>query len=195
VVLGFWTYLNQRIAKRSALFERQFADSLELAARSLRVGHPLVGALLLISEEFDAPVGPLFGGICQQQALGRPLDEALRMAASQHSSDDLKLFTTAVIIQLRSGGSLADMMERLAAVIRERIRLSRRVRVLTAQTQFSKRILQGLPPFVFVLINYINPEYMRPLYQTDNGRKVLGVAIVCLLLGSWLMNRLSVIRY
>lgn len=195
VVLLAWTYLQRCIAKRSALFERQFADSLELAARSLRVGHPLVGALHLISEEFEAPVGPLFGEVCQQQALGRPLDEALRTAAAGHASDDLKLFATAVIIQLRSGGSLADMMERLAVVIRERIRLTRRVRVLTAQTQFSKRVLQALPLFVFVLLNFINPDYMRPLYQTDTGRHVLFVAAGCLLVGSWLMNKLSVIRY
>ncbi|HEV2688262.1 MAG TPA: type II secretion system F family protein [Bryobacteraceae bacterium] len=195
VVIIFWIYLNRRIARRSALFERQFADSLELAARSLRVGHPLVGALQLISEEFDAPVGPLFASICQQQALGRPLDDALRMAAGQHSSDDLKLFATAVIIQLRSGGSLADMMDRLAVVIRERIRLTRRVRVLTAQTQFSKRVLQGLPLFVFLLINFINPDYMRPLYSTDSGRQILIISVACLLIGSWLMNRLSVIRY
>ena len=195
VVILFRIYLKQRVARRTSLFEQQLVDALELAARSLRVGHPLAGAFRLISEELPAPMGPIFAAICQQQSLGAGLGEAVCHAAAGHESDDLKLFATAVVIQLRSGGSLADMMERLSFVIRDRMRLARRVRVLTAQTQFSKRVLQVLPVLVFVLLNVLNPDYMRPLYSTDGGRNIMFAAGACLLVGSWLMNRLAIIRY
>jgi tight adherence protein B len=195
ILMLFWLYLRRSINRREALFERQFVDALELAARSLRAGHPLVGALQLISEEVTPPVSTVFREICQQQSLGVSLEEALQSVASKSSSDDFKLFATAVIIQLRTGGNLADMMDRLAAVIRERLRLNRRVRVLTAQTQFSKRVLLALPFVIFVVLNAINPDYMLPLYTTPMGRLLLGCAALGLLCGAWTMNRLAVLRY
>jgi tight adherence protein B len=107
----------------------------------------------------------------------------------------MKFFATSVVIQLRSGGNLADMMDRLAFVIRDRMRLARRVRVLTAQTQFSKRILQALPFAIFVILCLINPEYMQPLYTTSTGKTILGAAGAGLLAGTYTMNRLAVLRY
>jgi len=186
-----WLYLSHRIARRSAIFERQLIDALDLATRSQRVGHPLVGSFQLISEEIPHPVGELFGQICQQQALGIPLDQALRAAADSSTSEDMKLFATSVVIQVRSGGNLADMMQRLADVIRERIRLARRIKVLTSQTQFSKRVLLALPFLIFLLMTMTNPTYMRPLYTTDTGRVLAGVASLGLVLGWLSMNWLS----
>lgn len=194
IALLFWIYMKQRITSRVAKFERQLVDALELASRSLRAGHPLVGSFRLISDEIAAPVGTVFAEVCQQQGLGMSLDEAIRLAAANSQSADMKLFATSVIIQLRGGGNLADMMERLAFVIRERMRLARRVRVLTAQTQFSKRVLLSLPFLVFVLLNVINPQYMKPLYSTSGGHTLLMIAGGGLLAGAWMMNRLATIK-
>jgi tight adherence protein B len=190
----FWITVTQRIARRASLFERQLVDSLELAARSLRAGHPLTGAFRLISEEIPAPVGNIFAEVVQHQGLGSSLEQAMRAAAVACPSSDFKLFATSIVIQLRSGGNLAEMMERLAYVIRERMRLARRVRVLTAQTQFSKRILLTLPVVIFVILNMLNPEYMHPLYATSPGQKILFIAASGLLIGSWMMNKLSVLK-
>jgi tight adherence protein B len=107
----------------------------------------------------------------------------------------MKLFATSVIIQVRSGGNLADMMYRLADVIRDRMRLKRRVRVLTAQTQLSKRVLLALPFLLFGALNLLNPTYMMPLYTTAMGRMLLIIAGTGLILGAWMMNRLSVLKY
>jgi tight adherence protein B len=191
VVIVFWILLNLRISRRIVLFERQLIDALELAARSLRAGHPLVGAFRLIADEIPAPVGELFGRVWQQQQLGSPLDQALAEAATESGSGDAKLFSTSVRIQLRSGGNLADMMERLAAVIRERNRLSRRIHVLTAQTQFSKRVLLAMPFLMFVVLNVLNPRYLAPLYQTSAGHIILLIAGATLLVGWWVMNRMA----
>ncbi|HWE93526.1 MAG TPA: type II secretion system F family protein [Tepidisphaeraceae bacterium] len=191
VLLAFYIYVTQRISKRRATFERQLTDALDLAARSLRVGHPLMGSFRMISEELPEPVGALFAEVCQQQELGVAMDQALREIARRSQSDDLKLFATCVVIQLSSGGNLADMMERLANVIRERNRLARRVRVLTAQTQFSKRILLALPFFIFLLLATVNPGYMRPLYTTGTGQFLMFCSAVGLLCGWLMMNWLS----
>ena len=186
-----WILVNRRITRRHNAFAQQFMDALELAARSLRVGHPLVGSFELIAKEVPAPVGTVFAEIVQQQSLGMPLDQALRYAADKSASPDLKFFATAVVIQIRSGGNLADMMDRLAAVLRDRMRLSRRVRVLTAQTQFSKRVLLALPLLTFAALSLINPEYMSVLWTTTVGHIVLVCAGSGLVLGGWMMNMLA----
>ncbi len=124
-----------------------------------------------------------------------PMAQALRSVAERNHSEDLNLFVTSVVIQLASGGNLADMMERLANVIRDRQRLNRRVSVLTAQTQFSKNVLLALPFLVFVALNVINPKYMAPLYTTSLGQMIMLVASIGLLLGWITMNWLSKLSY
>ncbi len=195
VLGGFWIYLTQCIARQEVRFEKQLMDAMDLAARSLRAGHPLMGAFGIIAEEVSPPVGHVFAKICQQQAVGVGMEEALRQAAEGSASPDLKLFATSVSIQLRAGGNLSDMMDRVATVIRNRMWLARRLRVLTAQTQFSKRLLLVLPFIVFVALNLLNPAYMRPLYTTPMGQMMLMIAGAGLAVGAWVMNRLAVLKY
>jgi tight adherence protein B len=193
--LTLWALVRQRIARGQAVFEGQLVDALGLASRSLRAGHPLMAAFRIVSDEMEPPISNIFAEICQQQQLGASLEQSLRRAAAQSSNADMKLFVTAVIIQVRTGGNLSDLMERLATVIRERIRLGRRVRVLTAQTQLSKRVLLVLPMLVLVVLSLVNPKYMEPMYKTTNGQIMLGVAGLLMVLGAWMMNRLSRIKW
>jgi tight adherence protein B len=195
VPTALWMLINGRIVRRMAVFESQFVDSLGLAARSLRAGHPLIGSFRLISEEIGEPVGTMFGEIVQQQMLGLSLEQAVQKSAAMSRSSDMRLFATSVLIQLRSGGNLADMMDRLASVVRDRMKLNRRVRVLTAQTQFSKRVLLALPVVMFIVLSLINAKYMEPLYNTLTGQIMLIVAVGLLILGAWLMNRMAVLKY
>ena len=167
----------------------------EALERLVRAGHPLVGAFQLIATEVPPPVGGLFAEICQAQEMGLTIERAILEVGRTFNNADVRIFGTSVAIQLRSGGNLADMMDRLAYVIRDRMRLSRRVRVLTAQTQFSKRILAVLPVVVFVVLSSVNPKYMSTMYSTQTGRYLLTIAAVGVLLGIWIMNRISVIRY
>ncbi len=190
-----WAYAQKKAQKGVTLFETQFVDALNLAARSLRAGHPLTGAFHLASEEIADPVGTIFREVCQQQELGLSIEDSLRRAAQLRSSADLKLFSTSVIIQLESGGNLADMMDRLTAVIRDRLRLNRHARVLTAQTQLSKRILVALPFVLFMVLNLLDPGYMEPLYTTTEGCYLIGFGAVSLVLGMWVMNRMVILKY
>lgn len=195
VVFLVWLYFQTRITRRLIRFEAQLVDALELTARSLKAGHTLLGAFRLVAEELPAPVSTVFSEICQLQSLGLSLEDALERTAKNSGSADMHLFATSVAIQLRSGGNLAEMMNRLAYVIRDRMRLKRRVRVLTAQTQMSKRVLMVLPFVMFLVLNLLNPKYMSILYTTKIGHYLMMLALTGILLGFWVMNRLSVLHY
>ena len=196
LVAGFmWWFVQMQVNRRRTQFEKQFEDALHLVARSLKAGQPLLGAFQLVSDEMEDPVKTIFGDICQQQALGVSLDESIRRVAAASNSDDLKLFATSVVIQLKTGGNLADMMGRLAHIIHERMRLARRVRVLTAQTQYSKRVLLILPFFVFIVLNLLNPTYMEPMIHTPTGKVLSVIAVVSMTIGAWMMNRMSALKY
>lgn len=193
VVAMIW-YASARISKREVMFERQLVDGLELSARALRAGHPLLGAFHLISEEIPAPVGRIFGEICQHQAMGGSLDDALRRAASLTKNADMKLFSASLAINIRTGGNLADVVYGLAHVIRERMRLNRRFRVLIAQTQISKRILLGLPVMLLAVLSWINPDYVSKLFDNTPGFIMFCIATGSLLIGWVEMNRMASLK-
>jgi tight adherence protein B len=194
VFVVFWWYLQGRISRRASTFERQLVDALELSSRALRAGHPLLSSFRLISEEIPAPVGVVFAEICQQQAMGVDLQNALRKAAQQSENVDLHLLSASMAINISCGGNVAEVAEGLASVIRDRMRLNRRFRVLISQTQFSKRILIAMPLLMFFVLNVINPEYMSLLYHTGQGRILLISATLMLTLGWWSMNKMSTLR-
>lgn len=195
IVIAFWNYTRYRISKNAALLERQLVDALGIAARALRAGHPLLGAFQLISEEIDEPLKDIFVRICQEQMLGLDLKDSIQKVAKSSYNSELKFFATAVSIQLQSGGNLADLMDSLASVIRARMKLNRRVRVMTAQTQFSKRLLIALPIVMFFVLDISDPQYMEPLYTTTTGRLMILVMSSSVLFGAWIMNRMCILRF
>ena len=127
--------------------------------------------------------------------MGASLGASLQEMARSSASSDMNMFATSIAIQLRAGGNLADLMDRLAQVIRERARLNRRVNVLTAQTQMSKRVLIVMPFLIVLAFNVVNPDYMLPLYTTSVGRAMLGIAAAGLAIGIFLMNRMASVKY
>ena len=195
LVAVFFGYVQQRISQRVALFERQLLDALGVSARSLRAGHPLVGAFQLVADEIDEPLSLAFAQICQEQSLGVDLKDSIQKVAKGQNNTELKLFATAISIQLQSGGNLADLMDSLAKVVRDRMRLNRRVRILTAQPRLSKWILVALPIVMFILLNVMSPEYMKPFYNTTVGKYLLGIITAGVILGIWVMNRIAVLKY
>ena len=190
-----WIMAQRQVDKRKELFDRQFIDALELGGRSLRAGHPLGAAVQIIAQEVPVPVGELFADVCRQQDLGVGLSEAIKNISDNSEQENLKMLAATIAIHYKSGGSLADMLERLAFVIRDRVRLDQRVDVLTAQMHFNKRVLLLLPVVMFVLLNIINPHYMQPLYYTTTGHLMLLICAIGLFLGGWMMNKLAKIEY
>ncbi|MCL5282307.1 MAG: type II secretion system F family protein, partial [Planctomycetes bacterium] len=195
ILVVFRILTAQRINHRINLFDRQLVESLGIAARALRAGHPLVGAFQAISEEIGEPVGTLFGEICQEQALGLDLRDSIRRVADTTRNTDLKLFATAVNIQMTSGGNLADVMDSLSAVMRQRMRLNRKIRVLTASTKLNRNTLLAVPVLLFAALNVIAPEFVSVMYTTTLGRILLLATVAGMLFGAWVMAKLSVLKY
>ena len=196
-VIGFlpFTVVKQRVKRQGALFERQLADALALACRSLRAGHPLGGSFQMIVDEMDPPVKTVFEEIMNRQEMGMSLDEAIREVASGYPSNDLKLFATSMVIQLKTGGNLAQVMDRLAEVIRDRISIAKKIRVLTAQTQFSKKALMAIPIFLLCYLVALRWDYVKPMFTTFPGKIMLGISFVFLIMGSWVMNKMTELEY
>jgi tight adherence protein B len=195
ILVVFQVMTAKRINHRIDLFERQFVESLGIAARALRAGHPLVGAFQAISTEIGDPIGPLFGEICQEQALGLDLRDSIRRVADTTRNADLKLFATAVSIQMTSGGNLAEVMDSLSAVMRMRLRMNRRVRVLTASTRMNRNTLLAVPILLFAFLNASSPEYVSVMYTTPMGRILLAGTVAGMLFGAWVMAKLSHLKY
>ncbi len=194
-VMVFYWFASLGVARRRALFERQLIDALELCARALRAGHPLLSSFELIAEEIPQPIGPLFGEVCQLQTMGMSLEQAVREMTRRTDSADMRLFAASLAINLRTGGNLAEVVDGIARVIRDRIRLGRRFRVLITQTQFSKRVLVALPVVMFFVLNFLNPPYMCRLYDEVRGNILLGIAGTGMLLGWWVMNRMASLKH
>ncbi len=195
ILVVFQIMTVKRMNDRINRFERQFLESLGIAARALRAGHPLVGAFESISSEIGEPVGTLFGEICQEQALGLDLRDSIRRVADTARNVDLKLFSTAVSIQMTTGGNLADVMDSLSTVMRMRLRMNRRIRVLTASTRMNRNTLLGIPVLLFVFLNIVSPEYVGVMYTTVLGRVLLASTVAGMLLGAWVMAKLSELKY
>jgi tight adherence protein B len=195
IMVVFRIMTGKRINHRIDLFERQFLESLGIAARALRAGHPLVGAFQAISTEIGEPVGSLFGEICQEQALGLDLRDSIRRVADTARNTDLKLFATAVSIQMTSGGNLADVMDSLSTVMRMRMRMNRRVRVLTASTRMNRNTLLAVPVLLFAFLNVSSPDYVGVMYTTGLGKVLLMATVVGMLFGAWVMAKLSELKY
>jgi len=195
IVIAFLSMTKQRVRQQVTLFERQFVESLGIAARALRAGHPLIGAFQSIADEIGDPVGGLFAEICQEQALGLDLRDSIRRVADSRGNTDMKLFATAVGIQMSTGGNLADVMDSLSSVMRARMRLNRRVRALTASSRQSKNALLVIPIVLFVFLNISSPDYVKPMYATWEGRCMLIATAVSMLFGAWMMQKLSVLKH
>lgn len=195
VLIGFRIITLNRINRRMELFDRQFMEALGIAARALRAGHPLVGAFQSIAMEIGEPVGTTFEEICQEQALGLDLRDSLRRVADTAHNMDLKLFATAVSIQMTTGGSLADVMDRLATVMRVRMRLNRRTRVLTSSTRMNRNTLLAVPVLLFAFLNISSPDYVGVMYTTLLGKILLLATVAGMLFGAWVMAKLSELKY
>lgn len=176
-------WLLQRRAKRLKAFEEQFPDALDLVARAIRAGHSFQTALGMTADELTPPVAPEFRKVFDQQNFGLPLREALEALAARVPLVDVKFFVTAVAIQRDTGGNLAEILDNLSRVVRERFKIQRQVRVHTAHGRITGFVLLALPVFLAIALSLINPEHMRPLFQERMGQTMIVATIVMQIIG------------
>ena len=169
--------------RRLKRFMNHFPEALEMFARSLRAGHSFTGAIQLVAQEMPDPIGPEFAKVFEEQNLGIPLRQALIGMTDRVDILDVKFFVTAILIQRETGGNLAEIIDKIAYVIRERFRIQGQLKIFTAQARISGTILALLPISLAVLLSTINPEYMKPLWVEKTGKIMIVVAVIMQILG------------
>jgi len=177
---------NRRIQK----FEAQLPEAMELMARALKAGHAFSGALKMVVEEMEDPVAEEFNRTIGEINFGVSLPEALKNLSLRVDSQDLRFFVISVILQRETGGNLAEILENIGYLIRERFKLHGRIRVLSAEGKFSAVILIGLPFLVASIIAIINPDYMNTLVTDPVGNIFVVVAVIMMILGVVVMRRM-----
>ena len=209
--LTFYTYLGLAAAPLGAMvpfmivkffrtrrldkFEEQFPESIELIARALRAGHALPTGLLMVSEEMPEPVGAEFKLVYDRQNFGMPLPDALRGLAERIPLLDARFFVTAVLTQRETGGNLSEVLDNLATVIRDRFRVKRQVRVLSAHGRITGWVLAGLPPALAAVLFMMSPNHMKVLITDPLGIQMIVVAGVMQIIGTLVIRKLVNIPY
>jgi tight adherence protein B len=175
--------LNFKRTKRLRTFEEQFPEGLDLISRALKAGHAFATGLKMVADEMPEPVGPEFRKTFDEQNFGLPLKDALDNLTHRIPSIDVRFFATAVLIQRETGGNLAEILENLGHVVRERFKILRQVRVYTAHGRFTGYVLLALPAVLCIALSFINPEHMNLLFRERMGQMMLLGALVMQTIG------------
>jgi tight adherence protein B len=187
-------WLLMRRKRRLKKFAAQLPQALELIARALRAGHSLAAGFSLVSQEMSEPIGVEFLRTFEEQNLGKPMEQALEDMTKRVPNLDLKFFATAIILQRQTGGDLAEILDKIGHLIRERFQIWGQVQALTGEGRLSGVVLLALPPVLFAVVYRMNPDYLMLLFTDDLGKKMLVGGIVSQLLGAIAIRKIVSIR-
>jgi tight adherence protein B len=180
-------YLRKR---RQAAFGERFPDAIDIIVRSLRAGHPVPVAISMVGRELPDPVGTEFGMVSDEVTYGADIETALRSMMHRVGQEDLPLFVTSVAIQSTTGGNLSQILDNLSKVIRERFKMRRKIKGLSAEGRAGAMILNLTPFAVFVLVNFISPAFYGEVWDLPKTRYVLGGALFWMFIGNLIMRRM-----
>ena len=187
--------LGMRIRRRRKKFTNQLGDMLTMVANALRAGFSFMQAFELISREMDAPMGREVQLVVNEVNLGNTLESALDNMQRRVASPDFELVVTAVLIQRQVGGDLASILDTISETIAERVRMRREVMTLTAQGRASAWVVACIPIGLALAISVLNPDYLKPLLETDIGRMYIVAAVELELVGFMIIYRIVNIQY
>jgi len=196
VIGGFvpYSYASYRRNKRFQKFEELFPEAIDTLARAVRAGHAFTTALELIANELSEPVASEFRKLFEEQKFGLPVRDALMNLAERMPLVDVKFFVTAVMLQRETGGNLAEILDNLSYVIRERFKIMRQVRVYTAQGRLTMLLLMGLPPVIVVTMLMTSPAFIHPLFADPIGHVLVVAGIVLQTLGYFVIRKIIQIQ-
>lgn len=187
-----WLFFRRK--SRFAKFGKQIPDALGLIARALRSGHSLNAGLHMVSEEMAAPISVEFSRAYEEQNLGVPIETALKNMLKRMPNLDLKFFVTAVSIQRQTGGDLAEIIDKICEVVRERFKILGMVQALTGEGRLSGAVLMALPIGLFIAVYCINREYVMLLFTSPFGKQMIGFAIIMQIFGAFVIKKIIDIK-
>jgi tight adherence protein B len=189
-----WVWLFAKRSGRLKSFASQLPDAMELVARALRAGHSLAAGMHVVAEEMPSPICKEFGRVYEEQNLGIPLEEALKNMCDRVPNLDLRFFVTSVAIQRQTGGDLAEILDRIGHVIRERFKILGQVKALTGEGRLSGIVLIALPLGLFMMMLWMKPDYIELLWKDPLGVQMSIGAVVLMLLGSYAIKKIVDIK-
>ena len=189
-----YLYLVWQKSQRLARFERQLPEALELVSRALRAGHAFSVGLKMVGEEAANPIGKEFRRVFDEVSMGVALPQALENMTHRLDSVDLRFFITSVLVQRETGGNLAEIIDSLAALIRQRFELQLRVKALSAEGRMSAALLLGLPIVIGISLFKVSPEYMKVLFTDPMGQNLATFGGIMMILGAVVMKRMVDIK-
>jgi len=197
LALGFapFLWLVSKRAARLRRFNLLLPDAIDLISRALRAGHALPSALVTVGDEMPDPLGPEFRRTADELNYGLPFREALLNLNRRFPLRDLQFLVSAILVQKETGGNLAELLDKTAALLRSRIQLQQKVRVYTAQGRMTGAILMALPFLCFLLLNVVKPGYGDPLFENEFGRKMVYGTLVSMTIGFFMIRRIVKVKY
>jgi tight adherence protein B len=196
-VAGFslpWLWLWNKRRVRLKKFSAQLPDALELVARALRAGHSLAAGMHVVAEEMPAPIADEFRRVSEETNLGISIDDAMKSMCERVPNLDLRFFVTSVAIQRQTGGDLAEILDKIGYVVRERFRILGQVKALTAEGRLSGVVLIALPFALFAFMLNVKPDYVESLWTTDLGKRMSALAIIAQIIGALVIRKIVNIK-
>jgi tight adherence protein B len=188
--VGLYSYTSFRRTKRFEKFEELFPEAIDTLARAVRAGHAFTTALEMITAEVAEPVAGEFRQLYEEQKFGMPVRDALLNLTERVPLVDVKFFVTAVMLQRETGGNLAEILDNLSYVIRERFKIQRQVRVYTAQGRLTMALLMGMPPIIVTVMVILNPAFIHPLFADPIGHTLLVAGITLQTIGYFVIRKI-----
>jgi tight adherence protein B len=189
-----YAFVSYRRQKRFEKIEELFPEAIDTLARAVRAGHAFTTALEMISNETAEPLAGEFRQLYEEQKFGMPVRDALMNLTERVPLVDIKFFVTAVMLQRETGGNLAEILDNLSYVIRERFKIQRQVRVHTAQGRLTMALLMGMPPAVVAILSVFSPEFVRPLFYDPIGHTLLVLSIMLQTIGYFVIRKIIKIQ-
>jgi tight adherence protein B len=196
IMVGFIPFiaLYLKRKRRMANFGKQLPEALELIGRALRAGHSLASGFKLVADEMGAPIATEFERCYEAQNLGVPLEDAIEEMTNRVPNLDLRFFATAVILQRQTGGDLAEILDKIGYLVRERFKIWGQIQALTGEGRLSGIVLLALPPALFVVMWYLNPGYSMTLFTDPMGHQMLAGAIIMQIVGALVIRKIVNIK-
>ncbi|MDO8778831.1 MAG: type II secretion system F family protein [Burkholderiaceae bacterium] len=192
-LLPWWRVARRRSARIERI-EYQFPEALDLMSRAMRAGHAFPSAVKMVADEMTDPMGRDFRILFDEMNYGVSTNDALAHLAARVPVPDVSYFVVAVMIQRESGGNLAELLDKISTIVRERLKLLGEVRTLSAEGKLSAIILTALPFCVGLVVNLVNPKFMEVLWTDPAGLRMVGVALFMMLMGILWMRSIIRIR-
>jgi tight adherence protein B len=189
-----YAFVSFRRQKRFEKIEELFPEAIDTLARAVRAGHAFTTALEMISNEISEPLASEFRKLYEEQKFGMPVRDALMNLTERVPLVDVKFFVTAVMLQRETGGNLAEILDNLSYVIRERFKIQRQVRVHTAQGRLTMALLMGMPPTVVAILLVFSPDFVWPLFHDPIGHTLLVVSIALQTIGYFVIRKIIKIQ-